>query len=404
LLICKKHGGFQVVSENRGPPVYLKRNELEENLAKIRVEIDQIDSELLRLLNRRMELSTEVGRIKASKGLPLFHPEREESICHRLTQLNPGPLSEESLRSIYREIFAASRLLQYKLRIAFLGPEWTYSHLASISLFGHSAAYLPCGSLEEVFDSFLKGKAHLAVIPIENSLQGGVGRSMDLLYEREVQVISECYLEISHYLCGTMDGPGEVKRLYGHSQAIDQCRHWLLENLGAIEFTECSSTARAAILAREDPHGAAICNLYAAQHYGLNILAERIEDHPGNTTRFLALGNYTNPRTGKDKTSILFAVSDKPGALHSALGALSTVNMTRIESRPNRLFSWQYLFYADMEGHREDETIRAALDKLSETVTFIKVLGSYPKSDPALPFRIEKEKMRMAGDREGVEK
>jgi len=364
------------------------------DLLKIREEIDGVDSELLRLLNRRMELASEVGRIKASKGIPLFHPEREELIFQRLAQTNPGPLSEQSIRSIYREIFAASRVLQYKLTVAYLGPEWTYSHLASMSLFGHTASYLPCISLEEVFDSFMKGKAHLAVIPIENSLQGGVGHSMDLLYEREVRVISECYLEIAHHLCGTAGDLKEIKRLYAHPQAIEQCRRWLLENLAGVEHIECTSTARSAVLAREDPNGAAICNLHAASQYHLNVLAERIEDHPGNTTRFLALGNYSNIPTGKDKTSILFAVSDKPGSLYDALGSLSSTNLSRIESRPNRLFSWQYLFYADVEGHREDPLVKSALEKLGQRVTFLKILGSYPKSDPAQPFRIGKEKVR----------
>lgn len=367
---------------------------METDLLKIREEIDGIDSDLLRLFNRRMELSSEVGRIKASKGIPLFHPEREELIFQRLAQTNPGPLSEQSLRSIYREIFAASRLLQYRLTVAFLGPEWTYSHLASMSLFGHSASYLPCTSLEEVFDSFLKGKAHLAVIPIENSLQGGIGHSMDLLYEREVRVISECYLEIAHHLCGVVESLQEIKRLYAHPQAVEQCRRWLLENLGSVEHIECTSTARSAMLAKEDPNGASICNLYAASQYRLNVLSERIEDHPGNTTRFLALGNYSNLQTGKDKTSILFAVSDKPGALYDALGSLSSINMTRIESRPNRLFSWQYLFYADVEGHRDDPLVKSALDRLGQRVTFLKILGSYPRSDPAQPFRIGKEKIR----------
>ncbi len=367
---------------------------MEEELLKIRDEIDGIDSDILRLLSRRMDLATEAGRIKASMGLPLFHPEREETIFQRLSQLNPGPLSEESIRSIYREIFAASRLLQCKLRVAFLGPEWTYSHLASLSLFGHSAIYMPCSSLEGVFDNFLKNKAHLAVIPIENSLQGGIGHSMDLLYEREVRVISECYLEIAHNLCGAAPSLQEVRHLYAHPQAIEQCRRWLLENLPRAEHNECTSTAKSAQLAGEDPRGAAICNLYAAHRYRLNILAERIEDRPGNTTRFLALGHYENAPTGKDKTSILFAVSDKPGALHTTLGALSAVNMTRIESRPNRIFSWQYLFYADLEGHREDPPVRAALEKAAERTTFLKILGSYPRSDPAQPFRIEKEKMR----------
>ena len=363
---------------------------MDEELDEIREQIDGVDSEVLRLLNRRMELAIEAGRIKASMGLPLFHPEREQAVFQRLSKLNPGPLSEESLRYIYREVFAASRLIQYRLQVAFLGPEWTNSHLASISLFGHSACYLPCASLEEVFDSFLKGKAHLAVIPIETTLQSGFGHSMDLLYEREVHVISECYLEIAHYLCGNAQGPGEVRRLYGHPQAIDQCRRWLLENIGHAEHVECSSTERSALLAKDDPNGAAICNLYAAQRYGLNILAERIEEGPGNALRFLALGNYCNPPTGNDKTSLIFAVSDRPGSLLAALGALSSINLTRIESRPNRLFSWQYLFYADIEGHRDDSPVRAALDVLANRVTFLKILGSYPKSDPARPFRIEK--------------
>jgi chorismate mutase / prephenate dehydratase len=369
-----------------------------EDLDKLREEIDGIDSEMLRLLNRRMELAIEVGRIKASKSLPLFHPEREQIISQRLSMLNPGPLSEESLRSIYREVFAASRLIQYRLQVAFLGPEWTQSHLASMSLFGHSAAYLPCGSLEEVFDCFLKGKAHLAVIPIETSLDGGVGHSMDLLYEREVQVISECYLEIAHHLCGNAQELADIRNLYGPPHAIELCRKWLIENLGQAEQIECSSTAHAAARARDDRRGAAICNLYAAQRYGLSILAERIEDVPGNTARFLALGNYSNPPTGNDKTSLLFAVSDRPGALLTALSALSATNMTRIESRPNKLFPWQYLFYTDIEGHREDGHMRAALDNLAKNVTFLKILGSYPKSDPAHPFRIEKEKMRMGRD------
>jgi chorismate mutase/prephenate dehydratase len=379
---------------------------VDEDLDRIRNEIDSIDSEMLRFLNRRMELAIEAGRIKASRGLPLFHPEREQIVSQRLSELNTGPLSEESLRSIYREIFAASRLIQYRLQVAFQGPEWTQSHLASISLFGHSASYLPCASLEEVFDSFLKGKAHLAVIPIETSLQGGVGHSMDLLYEREVQVISECYMEIAYYLCGNVRELGGIKRIYGAPHAIEGCRKWLLENVSHADRTECSSTSFAAGLASRDPSGAAISNLYAAWHYGLGILAERIEDVPGNTARFLALGHYFNPPTGDDKTSLLFAVSDRPGSLLAALDSLSATNMTRIESRPNRLFSWQYLFYVDIEGHRDDRHVQAALDTLAERVTFLKILGSYPRSDPTRPFRIEKEEIRAGrdcgGDRERI--
>ena len=369
---------------------------MDEELGKIREAIDELDSDLLRLLNRRMELALEVGRIKQAHGLPLFHPEREEIIFERLTGANPGPLTKDSLRTIYREIFAASRLQQYIPRIAFLGPEWTYSHVAAISLFGHAAKYTPCASLEDAFAQLLKGKANFAVIPIENSLQGGIGQSMDLLYEHDARVVSECYLEVAHYLCGTAETLAGIKRLYAHPQAMEQCRRWILENLPRIEYHESTSTTQSAIRAREDPEGAAICNLFAAHHYGLNLLAERIEDQAGNTTRFLTLGSYENAPTGNDKTSVLFAVSDRPGALHLALAPLSQsgINMTRIESRPNRLLPWQYMFYTDIEGHRDDGIVRKALDELKSQVSFLKILGSYPKGDPARPFRIEKEKMR----------
>ncbi len=363
------------------------------DLEKIRQEIDRVDAELVVLLNRRMELAVEAGRIKATAGLPTFHPEREQMVAQRISALNPGPLSGESLRAIYREIFAASRLMQYRLLVAFPGPEWTYSHLASMSLFGHSATFLSCTSLEDVFDSFLKGKAHLAVIPIEASLQGGFDHGIDLLHMHEVRVVSECYLEIAHYLCGNVAGPGAVERVYGRSEYFYQCRRWLAENLGQAEWKECSSTSRAALLAKEDPKGAAICNLYAAQRYELGVLAERIEDVPGITARFLALGRHINPPTGNDKTSLLFSVSDKPGALFAALSALSATNMSRIESRPDKLFPGQYLFFADIDGHRDQSDIRTALEALSQNVTFVKILGSYPKGDPGQPFRIDKEKM-----------
>lgn len=372
---------------------------MEEDLKELRQAIDDVDRDLLKLFNKRMELSREVGRIKADKGLTLFDPGREEAIYDRLTRANSGPMTEESLRAIYREIFAASRLLQYVLQVAYLGPEWTYSHLAALSLFGHSARYLPLPTMEDVFDALQKGKANVAVVPIENSLQGGVGRTIDLLYERSVSVVKECYLEVAHYLCGNAGSIQDLKNLYAHPQATEQCRRWILENLRHVEIYECASTARAAQLAKKDDAGAAICNLYASHYYELNILAERIEDHAGNTTRFFALAHHLNPPSEDDKTSLLFAVSDQPGALHSALEAFarSDVNMTRIESRPNRLFPWQYLFYADVEGHAEAENVRKALDELKNEVTFLKILGSYPKRDAKHPIRMEKEKMRTVG-------
>jgi chorismate mutase / prephenate dehydratase len=368
---------------------------LQKQLAGLRETIDRIDQQLLRLLNERMEQAKEIGRIKADVGSPSFDPSREEAIYARLSGGNPGPLSDDGLRSIYREILAASRVLQHPLEVAFLGPEWTYSHLAARSLFGHSASYVPLSTLEDVFDQLVKGLVHVAIAPIENSLEGGVTRTMDLLYECEAQVVRECYLEVAHYLAGKAASLEEVERVYAHPQTLGQCRHWLLHNLRQAALRECSSTAEAARLSQEDPTGAAICNPFAAHHYGLNILAARIEDQPGNITRFFALAQHFNPSTGHDKTSILFAVPDRPGALQSALEPFTQHgrNMTRIESRPSRVSAWHYLFYADIEGHRDDPAIRQSLEDLEKRVTFLKVLGSYPRSDPFRPIRFQMEQV-----------
>jgi chorismate mutase/prephenate dehydratase len=369
--------------------------DLQRKLGELRDGIDRIDQQMLRMLNERMNLAKEIGRIKVAAGLVPFDPSREETVYAGLSQANQGPLSDFSLRAIYREILAASRVLQHSLEVAFLGPEWTYSHLAARSLFGHSAQYAPLPSLEDVFDSLVKGKVHAGIVPIENSLEGGVARTMDLLYECEVQVVRECYLEVSHYLAGKPVSLDDVRRVYAHPQTLGQCRHWLLETLRHVELQECSSTAQAARLAREDQAGAAICNLFAAHHYQLNILAQRIEDQPGNITRFFALANHFNPPTGHDKTSILFAVPDQPGALHAALEPFTRgrLNMTRIESRPSRTSAWQYLFYADVEGHRDDPAIHQTLEALRQRVNFLKVLGSYPRSDPFRPIRFQMEQV-----------
>jgi chorismate mutase/prephenate dehydratase len=369
-----------------------------EDLKHLRDQIDQVDAKILELFNRRMELALQVGRLKARNDLTLFDPSREEMVLQHLIQANPGPLPESSLRAIYREVFAASRLLQYVLKVAYLGPEWTYSHLAALSLYGHSAHYSGMQTLEDVFEALQKRKAHVAVVPIENSLHGGVGKTVDLLYEREARIIGECYLEVAHCLCARTDTVEEVKHLYAHAHSMEQCRRWVLENLRHAQWHECTSTAQAAQLAVQDPSGAAICNLYAAHHYGLQVIAERIEDRAGNTTRFFALGDLVNPPSGNDKTAILFAVSDQPGALYTALEsfARARVNLTRIESRPKRLFPWQYLFYTDVEGHCDEDPVRSALEGLREHVTFLKILGSYPKGDPKQPIRLDKEKMRQA--------
>ncbi|SMC22774.1 chorismate mutase [Desulfacinum hydrothermale DSM 13146] len=370
-----------------------------QSLEELRRGIDALDQEILDRLNRRMRLVEQIGRIKAEKGLDTFDPGREEAVCRRLVEASPGPLPAESVRAIYREILAASRKLQQPLKVAFLGPEWTYSHLAALSVFGHSAHYLPQSALVDVFDHLSKGLARVAVVPIENSLEGGIGQTMDLLYERPVRVVGECYLEVAHCLCSRASDPGSVRKLYAHPHALGQCRRWISEHLRHAEIYECASTAQAARQAASEASGAALCNVKAAENYGLSVLAERVEDHAGNTTRFIVLGFEENSPTGDDKTSILFAVADKPGALYRVLEVLTQhgLNMTRIESRPNRLHPWQYLFFADIGGYERDERVRAALEEAASRTTFFKILGSYPRANPRHPIRFDLERSRFGG-------
>ena len=369
------------------------------SLEELRRGIDALDQEILDRLNRRMRLVEQIGRIKAEKGLDTFDPGREEAVCRRLVEANPGPLPAESVRAIYREILAASRKLQQPLKVTFLGPEWTYSHLAALSVFGHTARYVPQAALVDVFDSLCKGLSHVAVVPIENSLEGGIGQTMDLLYERPVRVVGECYLEVAHCLCSRAADFGSIGKLYAHPHALGQCRKWISEHLRHAEIFECASTAKAAREAAADPASAALCNVKAAEHYGLSVLAERVEDHPGNTTRFIVLGLRENTPTGDDKTSILFAVADKPGALYQVLDVFTRhgLNMTRIESRPNRLHPWQYLFFADIGGHEKDKHVEDALKEAASRTTFFKVLGSYPRANPRNPIRFDLERSRFGG-------
>jgi chorismate mutase/prephenate dehydratase len=363
----------------------------------LREGIDRVDVELLALLNERMRLCREVGRIKGEKGLELFDPGREESIYKRLSGLNSGPLPEGALRSVYREILAASRLLQYPLSVAVPGSLWSGPHLAAFSLFGRSARYSAHPAMEGAFDALAKGKARVTVVPIENSLDGAVGRAIDLLYERDVQIVGECYLEIAHYLATSADSMNAVKTLYATARAFGQCRRWVSENLAGAERRECASTAQAALLAKEDPSGAAVCNLYAAAFHELPIAFERIEDDPGNAARFLVLATRSDSPTANDgKSSVLFAVPDRPGALQAALEPFERwkINLMRLEARPNRRLPWEYLYFADIDGQGGSEEMRLALDALRERVRVLKVLGSYPKGDPKRPIRIEKEEVR----------
>lgn len=369
---------------------------MERSLEELRIEIDEVDKELVKWLARRMRLSHEIGKVKRAKGLPLFDPDREEAILKKLVATNTEPLlTPPILRSIYREILAASRSLQYPVKVAFLGPFWTYSHIAALFIFGHGVEYNPCNSLEEVFESVARGRSDIAVVPVENSVEGSIGITMDLLYRYDLYIVRECYVAMEYHLAGNVENMKEIREVYAHPRAFNQCRRWIAEHLGDVALVECSSTAQAAELCREIRGRAALCNLYAAHHFGLNIVAEYVSDYPDSVTRFIALGCEKTTPSGDDKTSIIFGVSHAPGALYKALEPCVRhgVNLTRIESRPARVPLKSYLFFVDLEGHENDPSVRSALSEMERSLPFLKILGSYPKAAEE-PLKVNKEMIR----------
>ncbi|SFM53213.1 prephenate dehydratase [Thermodesulforhabdus norvegica] len=366
------------------------------SLDDLRIEIDEVDKELVRWLARRMRLSYEVGRVKRAQGLPLFDPDREEAILKKLVTLNTEPLlTPPILRSIYREILAASRSLQYPVKVAFLGPLWTYSHIAALFVFGHDVEYNPCSSMEEVFESVARNRYDIAVVPVENSVEGSIGITMDLMYRYDLYIVRECYVAMEYHLAGNVEDLKEIREVYAHPRAFSQCRRWLAEHLSDVALVECSSTAQAAELCREVRGRAALCNLYAAHHFGLNVVAEHISDYPDSVTRFIALSREKTSPSGDDKTSIIFGVSHAPGALYRALEPCVRhgVNLTRIESRPARVPLKSYLFFVDLEGHENDPSVRAALSEMEDALPFVKILGSYPRASDE-PVKVNKEMIR----------
>ncbi len=374
---------------------------VDEDLQRIRSGIDEIDRKILDLLCERMRLSKAIGEVKQKKGLPLFDAHREEALIKKLMAENKEPLLKDSfLRAIYREIFSASRSIQYSLSVAYLGPEWTYSHVASRFMFGSQALYKPFPTLSDVFDAVSRRTCDIAVVPVENSLEGSVGATMDFLFECDLSIIRECYVAME-YVLAVKDSSvslADIKEIYAHPRAISQCRRWLMEHIGSVTYIECASTAEAAKLCGKggSKERAALCNLFAAQYYGLEVIAKNIADYPGATTRFLALGREKTSSTGDDKTSLVFATHHKPGMLYKALEPFAKhgVNLLRIESRPNRLMPSHYLFFADVEGHRDDPALSRVIDELEGKVSILKVLGSYPKASLEEIIRIHHEMVR----------
>jgi chorismate mutase/prephenate dehydratase len=349
----------------------------------LRKEIDAIDEKILELLNKRAECVIEIGKIKQSQNKPLYVPSREKAIYERLKSLNRGPFPNDSLRSVFREIISASLSLEEVQKIAYLGPQGTFTHLAGIKHFGLSAKLIPARSIPEVFEDVEKKRCDYGVIPIENSLEGVVNHTLDMFMSSNLKICGEVFLEVSHHLMNKTGKFEDIKRIFSHPHAIAQCRKWLTREANTIPIIEVESTAKAAEIASKDETAGAIASEMSELIYGLKIVHKNIEDFTNNYTRFLIIGDFEPEITGKDKTSLMFSVSHKAGSLYQALKSFAdnNINMTKIESRPSKMKAWEYVFYVDIDGHYKDKQIKEAIDKFSNEVSFFKILGSYPKGE-----------------------
>lgn len=346
-------------------------------LGSLRDQIDALDAELLRLLNERAKLAQAVGHIKDGQ---IYRAEREAQVLRRLCAENPGPLKPENIEHLFREIMSACRDLEQHLRIAYLGPEGTFSQAAAYKHFGHAVGNVPCGTIDEAFRTVETGRADYAVVPVENSTEGTVSRTLDLIVGSSLKICGEVLLPVHQNLLRKTTGKEGIARVYGHAQSLAQCRHWLNQHLPNVECVDVVSNAEGARMAAEDPSAAAIAGEIAAETYGLNVVVPRIEDEPNNTTRFLVLSDHDALPSGRDKTSLAMSAANAPGAVVRLLQPLADagVSMTKFESRPVKGANWEYLFFVDIEGHRDDPAVAAALKEVTARAAMVKVLGSYP--------------------------
>ncbi len=348
-------------------------------LERLRQAIDRVDDSILQSLNERAKLARAVGSLKVGQA---YRPEREAQVLTRIKQRNPGPLAAETVALLFREIMSACLALERPITVAYLGPKGTFSESATLKHFGLAAEALPTPSIDEVFRAVESGAADFGVVPVENSTEGAVGRSLDLMPQTPMKVCGEVVVRIHHYLMAKTAPRdlGDIKRVFSHGQSLAQCHEWLNSNLPRAERVAVSSNAEAARRAAEEEGSAAVAGEMAAEHYGLAILASNIEDEPNNTTRFLILGDYEPKPSGRDKTSMVLSARNRAGAVYEMLTPFATrgVSMTKFESRPSRNALWEYVFFVDIEGHRADPNVAAALEEVDRIAGYLKVLGSYP--------------------------
>ncbi len=351
---------------------------MSDKLKQYREQIDRIDDELLRLFNQRAKLAQQIGHEK--NGAAVLRPEREAQVLQRLAGDNQGPLSGASVTQLFTEIMSHCRALEAPLNVAYLGPEGTFTEAAALKRFGSAVQGRSCATIDEVFRAVEGGASHYGVAPVENSTEGAVGRTLDLLMQSQLKICGEVMLPIHQCLLARECDLTAIKTVYSHAQSLGQCQGWLNANLPNATRVAVPSNAEAARLAAITPNCAAIAGSQATAHFAVKVCAENIEDEASNTTRFLVIGNQDVAQSGKDKTSLVMATANRPGAVHDLLTPLAKygVSMTKLESRPARSGLWEYVFFVDIEGHQRDDKVAAALAELKKSAAFLKVLGSYP--------------------------
>ncbi|CAN5622672.1 prephenate dehydratase [soil metagenome] len=364
-----------MLAENRGKP---------DDMDNLRIGIDEVDEEIVRLLDRRARLARKIGEIKRAEGLDTYAPARERRVMDRISGLSEGDFPRRGLEMVFREIISCSISLEEALKVAYLGPETTFTHEAARRSFGASVDLEPQKTVAEVFARVERGEAQHGVVPVENSMEGAVTHTLDELMNSPLKICGEVYLPISQNLLSTENSLQGVRKVCSHPMALAQAAAWLRSELPGAELEEVESTGEAARLASEEPGVAAVGSALAAESHSLNVLARNIQDARTNATRFIVLGRAWAGKTGRDKTSVVFSVKDRPGVLKDALSAFDNegINLTRIESRPSRKRAWTYVFFADFQGHPEEERVQRALADLEDHCPYVSLIGAYPEASP----------------------
>ncbi len=357
----------------------------EPDLDPLRRQIDAIDAKLVELLNERAKVVVQIGKLKQQNNAPIYAPDREKVVLEKVRRLNRGPLPDRCLEAVYRELMSGSFALEKPLRIAYLGPIGTFSHAASVRKFGSSVEYVPLDEIPSVFEEVIRGHADYGLVPVENSIGGGIVDTLDAFLSSSAKICAEVLITIHHNLLAKEPWE-QIKKIYSKPEVFTQCRHWLASTAKGRDIQPAASTSRAAELAATEPGVAAIGSNIAGEIHGLRMLFENIEDNPDNVTRFFVIGREAARRSGDDKTAIMFTTANKPGALAEVLDVFreNRINLANLQQRPSKKVNWEYVFFIDAQGHSDDVNMQSAIEQAKQHCLQLTVLGSYPRATEVL--------------------